>query len=267
MALTKFSGDADVISQLDNQPNDNDGLSATQLKAKFDQFGATFKAYMNDVLIPELETAINAAASGVGTSGFSGSILLDGTVTAEKLSSTASLQAVRTEVVRDGAITKQKLATAVQNTLDAVAGKQDTLTFDNSPTANSSNPVKSGGIKTALDAKLNASSYVVDSSLNTSSTNPVRNSVVTTAINGKQAKHKTVSKSVSSGSWSGTSVTVTGVTGVTASNSIIVTPAPASYNTWTNCGIYASAQGSGSVTLTARTAPSSSITMQVLIFD
>lgn len=46
-------------------------------------------------------------------------------------------------------------ATAVQpaamNT--ALAGKQDTLTFDNAPTAGSNNPVKSSGIKTALDAK------------------------------------------------------------------------------------------------------------------
>lgn len=36
----------------------------------------------------------------------------------------------------------------------ALSGKQDTLTFDNVPTAGSNNPVESGGIKTALDAKL-----------------------------------------------------------------------------------------------------------------
>ena len=34
-------------------------------------------------------------------------------------------------------------------------GKQDALTFDNSPTANSNNPVKSGGIYTALSGKQN----------------------------------------------------------------------------------------------------------------
>lgn len=53
-------------------------------------------------------------------------------------------------------------ATAVQpaamNT--ALAAKQDTLTFDNTPTANSSNPVKSSGIKTALDAKQSTISTV-----------------------------------------------------------------------------------------------------------
>ncbi len=35
----------------------------------------------------------------------------------------------------------------------ALAGKQDALTFDTTPTAGSTNPVTSGGIKTALDAK------------------------------------------------------------------------------------------------------------------
>lgn len=38
--------------------------------------------------------------------------------------------------------------------LDALeAAKQDVLTFDSTPTANSTNPVTSGGVKTALDAK------------------------------------------------------------------------------------------------------------------
>ena len=35
----------------------------------------------------------------------------------------------------------------------ALAGKQDTLTFDNAPTENSNNPVKSGGVYTALSNK------------------------------------------------------------------------------------------------------------------
>ncbi len=39
-------------------------------------------------------------------------------------------------------------------------GKQDKLTFDDTPTANSNNPVKSGGIKNALDDKLDTDDYV-----------------------------------------------------------------------------------------------------------
>lgn len=44
--------------------------------------------------------------------------------------------------------------TNLQSTLD---GKQAKLTFDTTPTASSTNPVTSGGIKTALDAKANSS--------------------------------------------------------------------------------------------------------------
>ena len=123
MALTRFSGDADVISQLSDQPNDNDGLSADQLKAKFDQFGATFKEYVNETLIPELESAINAAAAGIGSSGFSGSIITDRTISESKLSNSAPTQAVSTQVIRDGAVTAQKLASAIQTLLSSVPGK------------------------------------------------------------------------------------------------------------------------------------------------
>ena len=44
--------------------------------------------------------------------------------------------------------------TSLQNSINGLStGKQDKLTFDKAPTANSSNPVTSGGIKTALDNK------------------------------------------------------------------------------------------------------------------
>ena len=38
--------------------------------------------------------------------------------------------------------------------------KQDTLTFDSTPTASSTNPVTSGGVKNALDEKLDSEDYV-----------------------------------------------------------------------------------------------------------
>ena len=56
------------------------------------------------------------------------------------------------EAIRSGAAAG---ATAVQpatmNT--ALAGKQDTLTFDSTPTASSTNPVTSGGVKAGIDAE------------------------------------------------------------------------------------------------------------------
>lgn len=44
---------------------------------------------------------------------------------------------------------------------DSINTKQDKLTFDTAPTANSSNPVTSGGIKTALDTKLDKTGTAV----------------------------------------------------------------------------------------------------------
>ena len=51
--------------------------------------------------------------------------------------------------------TAQTLSGAINELKAALGTKQDTLTFDNAPTASSDNPVKSGGIKDALDGKSN----------------------------------------------------------------------------------------------------------------
>ena len=78
----------------------------------------------------------------------------------------------------------QAVSPAWSEFADAYANKQDTLTFDSTPTANSTNPVTSGGIKTYVD---NHSSQIdVDDELSATSENPVQNKVVTTALNGKQ---------------------------------------------------------------------------------
>lgn len=45
-----------------------------------------------------------------------------------------------------------KLLKGHEDNATAIAGKQDTLTFDDAPITGSNNPVKSGGIKTAIDA-------------------------------------------------------------------------------------------------------------------
>ena len=44
------------------------------------------------------------------------------------------------------------IAALIQKTKAALRGKQDALQFDAVPTANSTNPVTSGGVKDALDA-------------------------------------------------------------------------------------------------------------------
>ena len=155
MALSTYSGNTDYIAQLNDQPNDNDGLSAAELKAKFDQFGTEFKEYFNETHLPEVETAINAAASGIPTGGADASILLDGTITNEKLKSTAGSEAVDTNVIRDGAVTGDKLEASVKSAVEAVAGKASfttiTVTLDKDDWSNSIQTVTATGV-TATNA-------------------------------------------------------------------------------------------------------------------
>lgn len=66
-----------------------------------------------------------------------------------------------------------------------LSGKQDTLTFDTAPTASSTNPVTSGGIKTALDAK--QAKLTFDNNPTSGSSNPVKSSGIYSALSGKQA--------------------------------------------------------------------------------
>lgn len=61
-----------------------------------------------------------------------------------------------------------------------ITGKQDTLTFDNSPTENSTNPVKSGGVFTALAGKM--ASMTVDTSPTQNSANLVTSGGVKSAL-------------------------------------------------------------------------------------
>ena len=72
---------------------------------------------------------------------------------------------------------------ALKADVSDLALKQDALTFDNSPTSGSDNPVKSGGVYTALSGKQNTLTF--DSSPTSSSNNPVKSGGVYTALSGK----------------------------------------------------------------------------------
>lgn len=70
-----------------------------------------------------------------------------------------------TELFDDTAAAKGSSAslTAKISAMDtAIAGKQNTLTFDDTPTSGSSNPAKSGGIYTALSGKASAADQAAD---------------------------------------------------------------------------------------------------------
>lgn len=57
LAALAFPDDLNVIQGLDDEPNDVGGLTAAELKAKFDQAGLTIQRYINETLIPEVVAA------------------------------------------------------------------------------------------------------------------------------------------------------------------------------------------------------------------
>ena len=116
-------------------------------------------------------------------------------------------------------------------------GKQDKLTFDATPTANSTNPVTSGGVKTELDKKADAP--------------------------------KSVSVTLAAASWDSTAktqtVTVTGVSATETAQMITPTPALASQTAYYDAGILCTGQAAGSLTFTANTIPTADLTVYVVI--
>lgn len=60
MSYPQFEKDMNIISALSDLPNDEDGLSADQLKSKFDEAGLSVKDYINNTLLPSLPNVTQA---------------------------------------------------------------------------------------------------------------------------------------------------------------------------------------------------------------
>lgn len=57
MSIPTLNTDLSIVSKLDDYPNDVGGLSAAELKAKFDEGSLAVQTYINTVLIPSLAAA------------------------------------------------------------------------------------------------------------------------------------------------------------------------------------------------------------------
>ena len=91
----------------------------------------------------------------------------------------ASYQLIKQSIIGNGDISGLGASvTAAINALDS--GKQDALTFDQTPTSGSYNPVTSGGVANALAAKQDTLTF--DTAPTQDSTNPVTSGGVYTAI-------------------------------------------------------------------------------------
>ena len=78
--------------------------------------------------------------------------------------------------------------------------------------------------------------------------------------------HSTISVTLSANWWSNNEQTVS-ATGVTASNTVIVSPAPANIDDYATSKIYCSAQGSNSLTFSCTDTPTGDISVNVLIMN
>ena len=87
----------------------------------------------------------------------------------------------------------------------------------------------------------------------------------TIALTSDIVTHTTATATLTT-TWTSNQQSVT-VSGVTASNTVIVTPAPASYDAYCAAGIYCSAQAANSLTFKCEEAPSSSLTVNILIVN
>lgn len=82
MALSKFTKDMGIISALDDEPNDVGGLSAAELKAKFDEGGQALKEYLNNTLTAQADQQF---ATKQEVQGIVLGQVPDGSITADKL--------------------------------------------------------------------------------------------------------------------------------------------------------------------------------------
>lgn len=86
MDFTPLEKNMDIISALDDEPNDVGGLTATELKAKFDEGGNAIKDYLNNTMIPEVKVALGDKAGKDELQGLVLGQIPDGTITEDKLS-------------------------------------------------------------------------------------------------------------------------------------------------------------------------------------
>lgn len=278
MSFTRFTTETQNISALTDRPNDMEGMTAAQLKAAFDKAGTDIAEYINNTLVTELEGT--GAAGNLGIDTIAG--LTATTVQAALAELFAALQDVVLGDIPDESLDTEKFVRrSVTNEIIALA----TILTENLANESVTGPkIAEGTIDTpnykgrsitgqkialaAIVEELLASSCVTEQKIaNSAVTGPkiANNAVTIDKTTGIQPEHKTAAVTVP-GIAAGGTVTVN-VAGVTATNTLIVTAAPASFIKWRDCGVRCSAQGNGTLTFAAESATGQNLTAYVAIFD
>ena len=158
-------------------------------------------------------------------------------------------------------------ASAVKAAYDLADGKQDALVSGtNIKTVNGASILGSGDITTPTYTLPTASTSTLGGVKVDGSTITITDGVISSSGGGGGVSYTKQAVSIPASAWSGTTATVS-ASAVTASNDIIVSPAPASVTAWASAGVYCSAQGDGTLTLTCSTAPTAALTASVMAFE
>ena len=185
MALPAFETNLNIIQQLEDEPNDVGGLTAAELKAKFDEAGLTIQKWINETLLPAMIAANLAFAKTTD--------IPAETVQAAIENIQEQLKQATVGAVPNGSVNYIKLATDVttilttlqtglsqaQSKIEELDGRE--IVID--PATQTENGLMSAADKVKLDGiAANATSVLVDNALSETSTNAIQNRAVQAAL-------------------------------------------------------------------------------------
>ena len=197
MALPEFTTDLNIIQQLADEPNDVDGLSAQDLKEKFDEAGLTIQKWLNETLLPAL------IASNLGFT--KTTEIPEETIQAAIVNVQAQVKNMAIGAVPNGSVNYLKLAsdvtTLLTNLSNALSDAQDKIDeLDERQVVIDPATQTKNGLMTSTDKKKldgiaeGATKVLVNSELSATSQDAIMNKVVYAtvqsliqAINGKAA--------------------------------------------------------------------------------
>lgn len=156
------AGAANSVALYTGTTTTNGGADFTSRNLYSDTTASNYVEGTHATYIPTMGAVMAQIQNSAVTlpTGTEGSVVLYGTGGA--LDGTG--RAIATTLGTDTTATTLPTTGAVVTGLNS---KQDTLTFDNAPTANSNNPVKSGGVKTYVDAKVSGATTISTTSTTT----------------------------------------------------------------------------------------------------
>lgn len=268
MSFERLTTDTNVIRDLADRPNDVNGLSADQLKAKFDQIGEAITNYINNTLLRALEDG--SAAGNIGIEEITG--LAAGTVQEALLALKAAVDSAVTGDIPDDSLEtgkyKDRSVTGPKIALNAL------LTEHYADRSVTGAKVAEGTLETANYKLRSVTGQIIalgaitaDLLANLSVTEPkLANGAVTPVkTTGIQAQHETIILTIPALT-AGEAMRVE-VQGMTALKTVLISPAEASWKKWRDCGVRCINQTTGYLYFVAETSTGSSLVANVAVFD